>query len=86
MSWRFPKFPTATNSVPDVDDTNANFYEVVEEIGGRLNEHNFASGSFTKGQVSPEAGFVYHSNSKNSGNTDNPATAGNDIRIGQHLG
>ena len=81
MSWRFPKFPTATNSVPDVDDTNANFYEVVEELGGRLNEHNFSGASFTRGDVAPEAGFVYHSNSNDAGDTDNPAIGASDIRI-----
>lgn len=83
MSWRFPKFPTATNSVPDVDETNANFYEVVEEIGGRLNEHNFEAGTFSiYAALDSDAGFVFHAKDMGAGRiVPGPAIGGDDTRI-----
>ncbi len=62
MSWRFPKFPIKSGRIPDVDDTNANFYEVAEEVGGSLNEHNWGVGAITaKSDLAQDACFVWHS-------------------------
>ena len=61
MSWRFPKFPTKANRIPDVDDMNANFLAVAEELGGQLNEHNWKVNAITdKADVSQDI-FVWHS-------------------------
>tara|TARA_R110002110_G_scaffold148246_2_gene339257 strand:+ start:2696 stop:3385 length:690 start_codon:yes stop_codon:yes gene_type:complete len=63
MSHRFPKFPLLTPRVPDLEDTNANFYEVAEEVNGRLNEHNWdkaSSNGFTASHLATDL-FVWHS-------------------------
>ena len=63
MSWRFQKLPLTITTVPDVDDMNENFYEIAEEIGGKLNEHNWTSGAFSSAvtNLALDSCFVYHS-------------------------
>lgn len=62
MSWRFPKFPLEDGMVPAVDDVNANFREVTDELGGKLNEQNFQKGAIARiSEVEPDAAFVWHS-------------------------
>ena len=62
MSWRFPKFPVQDGLVPNVDDINANFREVTDELGGKLNEQNWHKGAVDKiREVEPSAAFVWHS-------------------------
>lgn len=66
MSHRFPKFPLLNTRVPDLEDTNANFYEVAEEVNGRLNEHNWdksSSNGFTASHLATDL-FVWHSASR----------------------
>lgn len=61
MSWRLPKFPGKNTRVNDGDDLNANFYEVVEEVGGRLNEHNWkAATAIAATDIASDAAFVWH--------------------------
>ena len=75
MSWRFPRFPTKANRVPSVDDMNENFFEFTEEIGGRLNEHNWKAGAISsKTDIKQDACFVWHSND-NDPETQYPTAA-----------
>ena len=80
MSHRFPKFPLLNTRVPDLEDTNANFYEVAEEVNGRLNEHNWdksSSNGFTASHLATDL-FVWHSAGVSQGidaNTDGPSSA-----------
>ena len=63
MAWRFPKYPLLVTRTPDIDDLNRNFYEYVEEVGGRLNEHNWdesASNGLTISHMADDI-FVWHS-------------------------
>ena len=88
MSWRFPRFPTKANRVPSVDDMNENFFEFVEEIGGRLNEHNWAANAISaKADVAQDACFVWHSDD-NDPSTQFPSAAigalgDGDVRVPQ---
>ena len=66
MSHRFPKYPLvdtpAGARVPDVDDMNANFYEISEELTGGLNEHNWdeaSSNGLTISHLATDL-FVWH--------------------------
>ena len=70
MSWRFQKLPITTTTVPDVDDMNENFYEIAEEIGGKLNEHNWKSGAFSSAvtNLALDSCFVYHSGANDLSN------------------
>lgn len=62
MSWRFPKFPVRNGLIPNVDDVNANFREVTNEMGGKLNEQNWHKGTVDKiREVEANAAFVWHS-------------------------
>lgn len=47
--------------MPNVDDLNRNFYPVVEETAGNLNEHNWAAGAISDlSKVEHDAAFVWH--------------------------
>ena len=62
MSHRFPKHPLLNTRVPDLEDVNANFYEIVEEVNGRLNEHNWdesATNGLVIGDLAKDL-FVWH--------------------------
>jgi hypothetical protein len=62
VSWRLPKFPLKNTRVNDADDVNANFYEVVEELGGHLSEHNWnQTTSIVNTDIASDAAFVWHS-------------------------
>jgi hypothetical protein len=67
MSWRFPKFPIKAGRIPDSEDTNDNFIESAEEVGGELNEHNWAKKGIVGGSdiartdVSRDDVFLWHS-------------------------
>lgn len=61
MSWRFPKYPVKNTQVVDLEDMNENFYGFAEEIGGRLNEHNWKEGAISATtQIAKDAAFVWH--------------------------
>jgi hypothetical protein len=61
MSWKFPKYPIKETQVVDLEDMNENFYSFAEEIGGRLNEHNWQEGAISSNtQVAKDAAFVWH--------------------------
>jgi hypothetical protein len=59
MSWKFPARAIKNPEVVSMDDVNQNFREVVEEASGALNEHNWASNSFSeRNQLADDAGIV----------------------------
>ena len=61
MSWKFPRHPIQSGRVPNVDDTNANFREFTEEIGGKLNEQNWHKDAVdSHSQIARKAAFVWH--------------------------
>jgi hypothetical protein len=61
MSWRFPKYPVKNTQVVDLEDMNENFYGFAEEIGGRLNEHNWKEGAISATtHLAKDAAFVWH--------------------------
>lgn len=66
MSWRFPKFPIKAARLTDALDTDDNFLEFVEEVGGELNEHNWQNKA-TAATAIPRTGvdrddiFLWHS-------------------------
>lgn len=47
MAQIFPKYNPKTGEVMDTDVYNENFRTVVEEVGGRLNEHNWKAGAIS---------------------------------------
>lgn len=62
MTWRFPRYLLTDGRTVNADDVNDNFLEVVEELGGRLNEHNFAYDTISQTtEISGDAAFVWHS-------------------------
>jgi hypothetical protein len=66
MSWRFSKFPIKATRIPDSEDTNDNFLEIVEEIGGELNEHNWqdkgdAATAIARTDIDRDDVFLWHS-------------------------
>ena len=62
MSWRFPKYPVKNTQVIDLEDMNENFYGYAEELGGRLNEHNWKDGAIpATTSLAKDAAFVWHS-------------------------
>jgi len=48
MSWRHPERSIKDGTPIDPDDVNKAFKPFVDELGGRLNEHNFAEGAFNQ--------------------------------------
>ncbi len=46
MSWRHPERTLKDDSAIDAEDTNRAFKPFVDELSGRLNEHNFAANAF----------------------------------------
>ena len=61
MSWKFPKYPVKNTQVIDLEDMNENFLESVEEIGGRLNEHNWKEGAIAATtSLEKDAAFAWH--------------------------
>lgn len=61
MSWRFPRFRLRDGNALSTDDTNDSFLESADEMSGRLNEHNWASGAIpTQADVQQDAAFVWH--------------------------
>ena len=62
MTWKLPRYLTADGRVVNAEDVNENLLEVVEELGGRLNEHNFSSNVIAStAEMSGDAAFVWHS-------------------------
>jgi len=68
VSWKFPKFPIKAGRLTDALDTDDNFLEFVEEVGGELNEHNWQDKTdagparrFQRTDVSRDDLFVWHS-------------------------
>lgn len=49
MSWKFPKHRPINTDSMDPEEVNENFFPVVEELSGKLNEHNFSKGMLTDG-------------------------------------
>tara|TARA_R110000751_G_scaffold112516_1_gene211411 strand:+ start:1350 stop:2027 length:678 start_codon:yes stop_codon:yes gene_type:complete len=47
MAQVFPKYNPKAGEVMDKDTYNENFRTVVEEVGGRLNEHNWKAGAIS---------------------------------------
>jgi hypothetical protein len=46
VSWKFGPFTVSSQEIVDVDRVNENFYSVIEEVTGELNEHNWAESAF----------------------------------------
>jgi len=61
VSWRFPRFRLRDGNALSTDDTNESFLESADEMSGRLNEHNWASGTIpARTDVDQDAAFVWH--------------------------
>lgn len=97
MSWKFPKFPIKAGRLTDARDTDDNFLEFVEEVGGELNEHNWqdktdaGAAALQRTDVSRDDLFVWHSDgvAKHGGGVpttqseflDGPAAADNTVYL-----
>lgn len=61
MSWRFPRHLITDGRVLDADDLNQDFQPFAEELGGKLNEHNWQKDSIESiSYVQRDAAFLYH--------------------------
>lgn len=50
MSYKFPRWSIEADDAIEFEDLNEDFTELVDEFGGRLNEHNFAQNAFARAQ------------------------------------
>lgn len=50
MAWYFPPEPFISSEILDIDTINLNLAAVQSEVGGELNEHNFASEALVGGE------------------------------------
>lgn len=54
MTWRHPERTLKDGAAIDVEDTNRAFKPFVDELSGRLNEHNFAEDAFQDGDLAED--------------------------------
>lgn len=58
MAWKYPKHRNRDAQPMDLDALNTNFELVVQEMQGRLNEHNWASGAFTSDEATTKGAVL----------------------------
>ena len=73
MSWRFPRHLITDGRVLDADDLNQDFQPFAEELGGKLNEHNWQEQSVESfSYVQRDAAFLYHWSGQRGVSTGTP--------------
>ena len=72
MAWKHPRENIRNNDVPSVEPLNRNFADFDEEIGGRLNEHNWAASGFNDATHFADdiAIRLYHAYTESDGGDD----------------
>lgn len=65
MAWRFPEHTPVSSGVTDNEDMNRGMLPTAEELGGRLNEHNWKDNAIQdRSDLDISAAFHWHQSSQ----------------------
>ena len=60
MSEIYPKYNIKNGTPIDVERTNENFREVIQEVNGNLSEQNFTANQISKNELKKDALLRFH--------------------------